>query len=406
MIVALFIFLAAAGLMMYSYALYPPLLEWLYRRRDSRSGSGLAADLSTGDLAPGSWPRVSILMAVYNEEAVIEEKINSVFAMEYPRDRLLLMVGSDGSDDGTDALVRKAISEGLPIELIRLEGRNGKAAVLNALAAADSRADMFLLTDANVLFDRDMLRQLVIGMQAERVALVGAFVLHPHVQGAGISHQESQYIARENRIKYLEGELWGSMMGAFGACYLVRKAFFPVLPPNTFMEDFYVTMHVLSSGKAAIACPGAKSYEDLPHEIEQEFRRKIRISTGNYQNISSWSNMLWRFNAVSFCFWSHKVLRWMGPFLLLACWLSSAYLMRWHWVFGLLWLLQTVLMLSPLLDRLLGLVGLRSHALRLIGYFYSMNLALFAGFIQYLKGVRSSAWQPTARNFPHGGHKA
>ena len=385
------IFWLSAILLVYSYALYPALLAILSRFTSKRMDA----------IDPGEWPSVAVLLSAYNEESVIEAKIDSVFQMDYPRGKIKMIIGSDGSTDRTDQLIRQKIQEGLPILFNRYEGRNGKASVLNKLAIQAADVEIMLLTDANILFDSNLLKHLVRGFNQPKTGLLGAFVLHPDTPQNGIAKQESQYINRENRVKYLEGLLWGSMMGAFGACYAIRTKLFPKLPENFLMEDFYVSMHVLNAGYRVVAEPKATCFEDLPEEVTQEFRRKVRISTGNFQNLNAWKNLLWPPNPIAFTFWSHKILRWIGPIFLMLCWASSLYLAIHSPIYKYLFAIQTFLMFVPLMDKALGNIGIHIGPLRLIGYFYSMNLALLAGFIQYVKGVKTSAWQPTARNTPN-----
>lgn len=385
------IFWLSAILLVYSYALYPALLAILSRFTSKRMDA----------IDPGEWPSVAVLLSAYNEESVIEAKIDSVFQMDYPRGKIKMIIGSDGSTDRTDQLIRQKIQEGLPILFNRYEGRNGKASVLNKLAIQAADVEIMLLTDANILFDSNLLKHLVRGFNQPKTGLVGAFVLHPDTPQNGIAKQESQYINRENRVKYQEGLLWGSMMGAFGACYAIRTKLFPKLPENFLMEDFYVSMHVLNAGYRVVAEPKATCFEDLPEEVTQEFRRKVRISTGNFQNLNAWKNLLWPPNPIAFTFWSHKILRWIGPIFLMLCWASSLYLAIHSPIYKYLFAIQTFLMFVPLMDKALGNIGIHIGPLRLIGYFYSMNLALLAGFIQYVKGVKTSAWQPTARNTPN-----
>ncbi len=385
--IAVSIFWLCAGLLIYSYVVYPLLLEVLSGRQPDQ--------LSQSD--PDEWPSVAVLLAAYNEAGVIRSKLDSVFNLDYPADKLILIVGSDGSTDETDTLVQQHPAYGTRLILVRLEGRNGKSTVLNEIAKHSGSADILLLTDANILFETEMLKNLVRHFKHPLTGLVGAFVKHPALPHQGIARQESQYISRENRIKYLEGKLWGTTMGAFGACYAIRREFFPPIPGNYLMEDFYVTMSVLSQGFAAVVEPRASCVEDLPPEMSQEFRRKVRISTGNFQNLAAWRHLLLRPGALSFTFFSHKVIRWLGPFLLLICWLSSALIAMHNQLYIILLGAQSLLFISPLLDSGLERLGLRVGPLRLIGYFYSMNLALIVGFIRYKKGVRNSAWQPTAR---------
>jgi cellulose synthase/poly-beta-1,6-N-acetylglucosamine synthase-like glycosyltransferase len=383
----------AGLLIVYSYLIYPELLRFMLSAR--KKSKSLPVD-SKSSKAEDQLPKVSVIMAAYNEEAVLKAKIDSVFASNYPSGKLEMLIGSDGSEDRTDEIALAAASAGHNIQLIRLEGRNGKPNVLNQLIPK-AEGDIYILTDANILFDSDMIWHLLRRFDDQSVGIVAASVINPKGDGKGIARQEGFYVSRENWIKNMEGQLWGSTMGAFGAAYAIRAELFPELRPNFLMEDFYVSMHVLDNGYKIVTEQQAVCKEDLPEQIAEEYRRKIRISTGNFQNLAAWSHLLWKPNAVAFTFWSHKVLRWISPFLLLIMILANLVLLR-HPIFQILLLLHILLILSPIWDKALSRLGLRLSLLRYLGYFYSMNLALLAGFWKYVQGVRSSAWQPPQRN--------
>ena len=381
----------------YTYLLYPLLLELFAWRLPAKAPPS----------PPTTLPRIAILMAAFNEEKVLPAKLASVRNLDYPSDRLTFWVGSDGSTDATDSLLAEAAAAGLPLQWMRLEGRLGKASVLNALreavAKAENQPDLLLLTDANILYDPALLQRMVRHFNDPAIGLVGAVVKHPgKARADGIARQEGAYISRENRIKYLEGTLWGAMMGAFGACYMVRRQDFPALPAHFLMEDFYASMHVLASGRKAILDPEATCTEDLPDAMGQEFRRKVRISAGNFQNLRHWLGLLWPPSALSFTFLSHKILRWLGPLWLIWA-LVGAVILTFSqpgYVYALV--LQGIFWSIPLLDRVLQRLGIHIGPVRLIGYFCSMNVALLAGFLRYLRGIRSTAWQPPTRQSHHG----
>jgi hypothetical protein len=165
------------------------------------------------------------------------------------------------------------------------------------------------------------------------------------------------------------------------------------------MEDFYMTMHVLSKKAKAINEPAAHCFEDVSSKMQEEFKRKVRISTGNFQNLSVFANLMWPpTTGIAFCFFSHKFLRWIGPLLLLGAWLTSGILAFYNNFYLVLFLTQCLGMLTPTLDYLFKKVKIHSAVLRFPSYFYMMNAALLFGFFKYIKGVKTNAWQPTERN--------
>lgn len=371
----------------HSYVLYPLFLKWRTRGMQSPQYPAFV-----------EWPTVSVLMAVYNEEQVVEQKIKSVFNTNYPSAKLEMLIGSDGSTDKTDAIIEQLIQQGYNIKFERFGGRNGKTQIMNALVPKAS-GSIFIPTDANIIFDVDTIPNLLSPFTKTDIGLVAANIINTGLKEDGISFQEQSYIQRENSIKYREGLLWGTLMGAFGACYAIRKELFPTIPRNFFMEDFFITLSVIKAPKKAIVSPTANAFEDVSNAINEEFKRKIRISAGNFQNLAVfWPLLLKPFTGAGFSFLSHKVLRWLGPFFLIGAFLANLFLFRVSDLYKITLGLQLLGILTPLLDNLFSRMKVHIFGLRLLAYFYSMNMALLLGFFKYAKGIKSSTWNPTQRN--------
>jgi cellulose synthase/poly-beta-1,6-N-acetylglucosamine synthase-like glycosyltransferase len=386
--IAEYLFWVPVLLLAHSYLLYPLLLKWI-------AGS---TRLERRDTVEEELPFVSVIMAAYNEEKVIGAKIENIFNSDYPADKLELVVGSDGSTDETDSIIQSFIDKGYAIQFRSFGGRTGKSGILNQIFTSAS-GSILIPTDANILFELAMVRNLVSHFQDEKIALVSANILNTGMREDGISYQEEAYIKRENRIKYHEGLIWGNMMGAFGACYAIRAALFPKIPANFMMEDFYITMSVIDKGFKCICDLDAVAVEDVSNQWEEEFKRKIRISTGNFQNLSVFGRMLWPlWKPVGFAFFSHKFIRWVGPFLLMLAFAGNILLIGENLFYNLALCCQVLLWGSPLIDSLLKRLNIHNFAIRLGSYFISMNVALFIGWLRYRKGVQTSAWDPTARN--------
>ena len=374
--------------LVHSYIFYPLILNILAASKKR----------PVPEIATQHQPMVSVIMSVYNEEKVLEKKIRTVFSTHYPLDKLELVIGSDGSTDNTNTIIENFIKEGFNIQFKKFGGRSGKSNIINALIP-EVKGEIYILTDANILFDENTIPFLVRHFTDEKVGLVGANVINTGLQKEGISFQEETYIRRENKIKYQEGLIWGTMMGAFGACYAIRAELFRVIPQNFLMEDFYITLGVISSKKLSISDPEAKVYEDVSNLVQEEFKRKIRISAGNFQNLGVFYGLLKNpFSGAGFSFLSHKVLRWKGPFFLILALIAGAFLFEQNLFYRILFFLQLIGFISPLIDKLFSSVNIHNFALRLIAYFYMMNLALLLGFIKWMKGIRTNTWNPTQRN--------
>ena len=188
-------------------------------------------------------------------------------------------------------------------------------------------------------------------------------------------------------------------MGAEGGCYAIRKEYYAPVPPKFFMDDFYITMNVLERKGKVLFEPDAVCNEDVPTQADEEFKRKVRISIGNFQNLNRYKTMLFPFwKGVGFAFLSHKVLRWCTPFFLIAAFILCIVLSQYNMLFVILLVGQLLLFLSPVFDKLFSTMGLRLVLLKYTGHFYLMNLALLNGFYKYISGIDSNIWQPTKRN--------
>ncbi len=388
--------LLSGGLVAYSYVGFPLLLNWLSR------GKSLPNPVYAPD-AP-DLPAVDILLAAHNEEEVIEQKIRSTFATTYPLEKVRLLVGSDNSIDQTNALLTRLADEFPQLHVTAFAERQGKPGVMQHLSV-QTTAPILVLTDANVFFEPDTLYELVKHFANPQVGLVGAGVLAPLVPpgaSAGVTAQESAYLARENRFKYQESLIWGAAIGAHGGAFAVRRAAYTPAPVGFVVDDFFISMAALRAGYQVLLNPAARATEDVGDHAAEEFRRKARISVGNFQNVHEFKALLWPpWRGVAFAFWSHKVLRWLAPHLLLLALAANVALVAlggsWFWQLTLAGQLGL-----PLLGALGGLLcragGPSVAGLRFVGHFYYMNLALLVGWWRYVRGQRSAVWQPTVRN--------
>ncbi|MEY3843016.1 MAG: hypothetical protein RIR80_587, partial [Bacteroidota bacterium] len=260
--------------MFHSYVLFPLILSWLAKNKKQNE---ITYQINDSEL-----PSVAILIAAYNEESVIEEKIKSIFLTDYPIEKIQVFIGTDACTDQTNAIVQRYVDTHA-VRLIEFNNRTGKTTIINHLATL-AKADVFILTDANVFFLKQTIFEMLKHYKNNSIALVAGNILNPVVKIDGIAYQEKSYLTRENKIKYQEGICWGSMIGAFGGCYSLRAANFKSVPNHFIVDDFYLSMSVLQQGKLAITELAAVCTEDVSNKEMEEFRRKVRIATGNFQN--------------------------------------------------------------------------------------------------------------------------
>ncbi|MBE9468098.1 MAG: glycosyltransferase [Bacteroidetes bacterium] len=389
MIITKILFWLSVVAIIHSYILYPLILELLtFLRKDK---------IKIQYKENKKFPFVSILMSAYNEQEVLKIKVDSIFNTSYPLEKIEVLVGSDASTDTTEKILNHLSTEYKKLQFFSFKKRQGKPNVINQLSDK-ARGDILILTDANVLFDKTTIPNLIKPFSNKDIGLVDARMINKGMKKEGISKPEKFYISHEVNTKYKESILWGTMMGPFGGCYAVRKKLYSKVPDNYLVDDFYINMKVLEKGKKAINNLDAVVFEDVSNNLKDEFNRKVRIATGNFQNLKQFKHLLsFETKTIAFSFFSHKVLRWFGPFFLLIAFFSNLFLF-YSTFYLYLFYLQCFVIILPFIDFLMRKIKLHVILLRFITHFYSMNIALFIGFFKYLKGVKTNVWQPTKRN--------
>ena len=270
-------------------------------------------------------------MSVYNEEGIIAQKIKSLLTTHFPSDKLSFFIGSDNSTDDSNRIIREFANTDSRIFFFPFEERRGKIGVINELAGKVfehwpmDREHLLLYTDANVILEPDTIPNLTRHFADEKIAVVDANMLNTKLDNKSISVAERTYMDYEILMKHREGLLWGQMIGTFGGCYCLRSTYQVLVPENFIVDEISISLFsALINGGRAINDLEARCYESASHEIAEEYRRKRRISSGNFQNLFHFFSHLWTFRWRTFALWSHKVIRWIGPFLMIICFFSAA----------------------------------------------------------------------------------
>lgn len=394
--------------LVHTYVLYPLQLKRRVKQQPPHAPTIL------DDAPDADWPLVSVLMAAYNEEAVIAQKLDSLLASDYPRQRIRFFIGSDNSSDTTHAIVERYAAQDSRIYFRAFTARQGKPSIINQLSEwafaewPSNPQHVLVLTDANVLFTPHTVRALVRHFADEPLALVDSNIQHIGLARRGISKTENAYIKGEVGLKHAEGRIWGKTLGPLGGCFALRSTFYSPVPTGYLVDDFYIAMRVFEEGGKAINDLTAVCYEDVSHSIKEEIRRKTRIAAGNFQNLARFKSLWarWPLDALAYIFWSHKVLRWIGPFLILGSWgcMGALALLTPNLIYTALFLLQAAfLLLLPAIYFTLQRLGWPVGPLRTITYFNAANWAMLKGFFKYSKGITTNVWQPTQRNVSSSG---
>ena len=321
------VFWLSVFLLVHTYVLYPlalVLLDALAQARANLRFIGGGGDRRGRALAPQGMT-VTLVVAAYNEESCIDEKLQNSLELDWPKQDLEVLVGSDGSTDATDAKVSAN-----PDPRIRLSAapRGGKVAVLNRCIPF-ARGEVVVLTDANTMLDPAALEKLARHFRDPDVgAVCGRLRLYNPTLKA---YEESAYWTYESFIKFYEGK-HGAVLGANGGLYAIRRSLFRELPPDTVVDDFVIPMRILQSGYRVLYDAEAVAWEETTEDYVKEASRRARIAAGNFQSLKLLGPMLSpRAGFASFAFWSHKLLRWTAPLWLALAFVTNLALLHHRW---------------------------------------------------------------------------
>ena len=382
-----YIFWFSIALVLHTYVFYPFILKvfaW------PRKGNSVYYERNE-DL-----PFISVIIAAFNEEACIEEKIISIYSGTYPTDRFEVLIGSDNSSDRTGEIVSSLMKNHHSLKFSDFKERRGKGNVVNDLVQ-NARGSILVLTDANVIFHEETLFFMVRHFKNPMIGLVDTNMINRGMKEEGISYQEKAYISREVYIKDRESRIWGAMMGPFGGCYAIRMEDYTQVPSNFLVDDFYINMRIFEKKKLAINDLRAIVFENIPDELKVEFRRKVRIGTGNFQNLGKFWRLIFTAR-YGFAFVSHKVIRWFGPFFLITALSTNIYLAFNQEFYLLILVFHLLGYFIPLFDWALKKLHINFGPFRLVTHFFSMNVALLIGFFRSLGKVHSGIWERTSRD--------
>lgn len=268
---------------------------------------------------------LSVVIAVHNEAALIGRKLENLFSIDWPSDLFQVIVVSDGSTDATNEILSSYSSSHQQLLPIVTE-RAGKATALN-IACKQAEGEILVLADVRQLFEQDAIKEMVSNFADTEVGAVsGSLMLGTFDNSAEVSGEKLKW-GIENKIREWEGSN-GSVVGALGAFYAIRKNLFTEIPAGLLLDDMWVPLHVVKQHKRVVFEKDAKVWDDLSPTREQEFRRKVRTLTGNYQLLKAAPWLLSPRNPLLLQFVSHKLMRLLAPFALATLLISSIILVE------------------------------------------------------------------------------
>lgn len=349
----------------------------------------------------GVLPAVTFLVAAYNEQDCIVEKIENSLAFNYPRHLIQFYFVTDGSSDETPSLIQNYIlPDGAKLKLFHEPTRKGKIAAVNRVMPF-VETPITIYSDANTMINPDAILQIVRHYESPKVgAVAGEKRIHLHEKDQASSAGEGLYWKYESLLKKWDSELY-SVVGAAGELFSIRTALYESPPPDSIVEDFFMTMRIAAKGYKVAYEPQAFAVENASASLGEELKRKIRIAAGGFQSIVRLAPLLngFRYGVLSFQYISHRVLRWtLAPLALLVAFSSNVVLATTGHRFyvALLWM-QVFFYVLAFVGFLLEKRKIKVKAFFVPYYFCFMNYAVFRGFFRYLAGNQSVIWEKSKR---------
>jgi len=374
-----FLFWTACITLVYVYVVFPMTARLLARR------FGMVA---TDEDIPRS---VSIIVTAYNEEKGILTKLENLLALDYPAELVDIIVASDASGDATDRLVRDCGSE--RVQLLRVEGRQGKTACQNA-AAAIARGEILVFTDATTRLDERALRALVRRFYPADVGCVAGRLMYvsrtDNVTGRG----GEAYWDYEIKLRTAESAL-GSLIGVSGCLYAVRRGAYRAINPDL-ISDFVISMKMREQSLRTVLALDAVCYEDTLNRSAHELSMRVRVAIRSINALICERQFLnpWRYGLFAWQLWSHKLLRYASPFLWLIALGANLALASKHPLYTVLLVCQFAFILAGILGFTLQSRLAKLGILSKPYYFLLTNIASFLAALRYARGERMVTWKP------------
>ncbi len=382
------LFIGSCALVVYPWIVYPLLLRCLPVR--ARNGVD-SLNARRADAVP---PSVTMVVCAHDEARWIGEKVRNALALDYPADRLGVVVVSDASTDATDSIVADLAAADARAALVRMHERGGKTRALNRVVPGLS-SDLVVFTDANAMFEPRALRELVAPFEDPQVGYTVGAALYRDEDAEAVNVSEGLYWRYEMLIKRLESR-FDSVVGGDGAIYAIRRELYRPLA-DVDISDFVNPLQIVADGHRGVFVPEARSHESGSDAFDDEFRRKRRIVNRSWGAVRRHIGLFsWHRHArFLFMLVSHKVVRWFSAVLTGVALASGGVLALQHpWPgYAVLWALVVASVAVALAGYALDRAGRDMPKLvYLVYYFHLVGLASVLGIADELRGRRVTVW--------------
>jgi cellulose synthase/poly-beta-1,6-N-acetylglucosamine synthase-like glycosyltransferase len=373
------LFWLSTFVILYIYIGYPLLLRYLPKQ---------ALTIQTIKIKPS----VTILIPAFNEAKVIESTVRNKLMQDYPAELIQIIVISDESEDGTDAIVQQIAAEDERVSLLRQSPRQGKTAGLN-LAMQQAQGEIVIFSDANSHYAPDAITNLINCFSDPQVGYVTGKMVYVNSDGSLIGDGCSAYMKYENHMRALETQVH-SVVGVDGGIDAIRKELYQPMTADQ-LPDFVLPLKVVTQGKRVIYCESALLNEESLSTTQAEFRMRVRVSLRAYWAMKDMKHLFNPFNYGIFSLQiiSHKLLRYLAFIPLLLAFVSNGFMTE-SYFYSLTFLIQIIFYGAAAFVSLND--GTQNRLLGLANYFCLINTASMMAFIKFLKGEKIVLWKPRA----------
>ena len=393
MLAAKIIFWVSLFIVFYSYIGYGILL-WLLLKLRGLFGKGKARN----EALPAFEPEVTLVIAAFNEAAFIQKKIENSLALDYPAGKLKWLFVADGSSDETVSIIRQYPQ----IDCHFKPERQGKSMAINRVIPFITTG-FVVFSDANTLLNKDCIKEIIQHYRDESVGavagekIVSAASGETGVAGAG----EGLYWKYESFLKKLDAR-FHSVVGAAGELFSIRTKLFEPVNKEVLLDDFIISMKICKKGYRVMYEPNAFATEAPSFSLKEEQKRKIRISAGGWQSVFMLKDLLniFKYGKLSFQYISHRVLRWIVcPWLLPALFIANFILLYSNQSFyTLVFWCQCIFYAAAFSGWLFAQMNIKVKLLYVPYYFVFMNVALYLGFVRFMKKSQTVLWEKAKRS--------
>jgi cellulose synthase/poly-beta-1,6-N-acetylglucosamine synthase-like glycosyltransferase len=375
------IFWITVLLLFYTYLGYPLLLLILPKKKRNIVLNNFS-------------PEVSLVITVYNEEKAMAQKLENALQLDYPIERLEIIVTSDASTDATHEIVSSFKEKG--VKLLSLKQRGGKTAAQKE-AVKQAKGEILVFSDASTIIEKQALKNMIRNFRDENIGLVSGEDRWVSSENRNSSKGQKAYISYEMWIRNLESRV-NSLVSASGCFYGVRKSLFIDIP-NDLIDDMVIPLSVVEAGYKCVSEPWAIAIVPMVQSNQREYHRRVRMVVGGLRSFFYKLNLLnlFRYGFFSVQLVSHKLLRWAIPLFLSIMMVSNLFLLNAGVFYVFVILFQILFYLSASVGYIMLKMGYKARIFS-VPYFYCLsNLAILRAWVRLILGEKKAIWEPSRR---------